>query len=131
MFRGVELGVPIDQVEKTEKGTPRYKDHLGLYYEQNLGENREFTIEYYAPADSANSSPLLSGILADLKLRNEREATKLYEEIELHFERLYGGGQGTYGANQWRKEDGTFEVFLKLREGKQRMTINFVRPKGY
>lgn len=127
-FRGIDLGWKLMDVQNTEGRAPKHDDKWGYVYEFNLGEDRRFMLEYICKNDDKR---LLRSIVANIFLRDEAEATELYNEMEAHLRSKYGVADGTFGLMKWNYEEENLYASLRMLDDKKSISLNFVPIGGF
>lgn len=126
-FRGMELGDQLETVQNRETGSLVHNDERGLVYNVNLGESREMVVEYFKdPKAKGRRINQLMGVNADVELRDEVEAIRLYEEIAEHFSVHYGFAEGQSGDNTWNSPEDSLETNLRLSDNKKGLSFYYV-----
>ena len=130
-FRGLELGDDIREVLAQEAPhQPEHRDKLGLTYHFDLADSARLLIDYYTDnLKTERESNRLTSILANLKVGDEVETARLYDEVQAHLSRHYGLAGGAYGRFEWRisaPDLSSMEVRLLLDDNKQGITLNYI-----
>ena len=125
-FRGHSLGQPLAQVQSTEEALPRIQDDSGLVYDLHLPDGVEAVLEYYA--DPSDSTHLLAGMVANISLPGEVEASQLYRSLQSWLDARYEVPDGGLGYFTWRSAEHDTEVVLRLMDSKTAISLNYYRP---
>lgn len=125
IFRGLTFGMSAKRIRKVETGLQFKEDELGLRTELDLGKGRKVDMDYFLEGESST----LSGIVVNMKLRDEFETVELYREIETEMKTRYGVAEGGFGDYTWKSAEIEAEVILKIDDAKTAILLNFIRPE--
>jgi hypothetical protein len=126
-FRSHSLGQSLAEVRKAEPLQPTLEDEWGLVYDLPLAGVGEATLEYFAyPTDSTK---LLAGMVANISLPGEVEASQLYRELQDWLDARYEVPDGRFGNYRWEVPAENTEVVLRLMDSKTAISLNYYRPQ--
>ena len=133
-FRHTFLGEAMKEVMKHEESArPIHQDAFGLKYELELSPTCRMMIHYLPQSMKSGGaeSRRIASIVANVDLNSEVETARLYNEIEDHFNLLYGrenltGKYGNYTWNCSKNYISSMEVRLSLGNDQKNILMNFV-----
>lgn len=133
IFRGVELGWPLEEVKKVETAAALvHDDEFGLVYKLELEGGRYARIEYFTDPERDNQE--LISIICNVHLNDQVEAGDLYREMEEHLSNMHGVADGGFGDRKWvssRAGRARIETRLKMLPGKEGISLNFFIPSEF
>lgn len=133
-FRNVYLGETLQDVLNQEKDhRPIHQDAFGLKFDLEVSPICQMTVHYLPQSMKSGGleSPEIASIVANVILTSEVETARLYNEIEEHFNLLYGREnlKGKYGNYSWscsKDYISSMEIRLILGESQKNIMMNFV-----
>lgn len=133
-FRKTYLGQGLNEAVSHENNQrPVHQDAFGLKYDLEVSPDCRMTVHYLPQSMKSGGlqSPEIASIVANISLLSEVETARLYNEIEKHFNLLYGKEnlEGKYGNYSWscsKEYISSMEVRLVLGENQKSILMNFV-----
>lgn len=133
-FRNTYLGESLQEALRHEGDQrPVHKDAFGLKFDLELSPICQMTVHYLPQSMKSGGieSPAIASIVANVQLTSEVETARLYNEIEEHFNLLYGREnlKGKYGNYSWscsKDYISSMEIRLILGESQKNIMMNFV-----
>jgi hypothetical protein len=133
-FRNTYLGETLGEVLDHESDfRPVHQDVYGLKFQIEVSPACRMSVHYLPQSMKSGGleSPNVASIIANVNLQSEVETARLYNEIEEHFNLLYGrenlkGKYGNYSWNCSKDYISSMEVRLVLGENQKNIMLNFV-----
>ena len=129
-FRGTILGDQIERALAQEAASPTHQDKLGLSYEFLLEKEIRMFVDYYSDnLKGGQPNNRIISIVANIRMEDEVETARLYNEMESYLNLKYGVANGGYGGFTWNAftlHTNNMEVRLKLNDDKRSITLNFI-----
>lgn len=109
LFRGLELGSPVERVLQSEKTAPLKKNEKLLVYSGELGKSGIYTIKY------GFEETLLSEILVDAEFSDKPEGIELLKGFSSYFNERFGlsikdGGYLVWKGNTEDNQNSVIEM---------------------
>jgi len=133
-FRKTYLGQSLKEAASHENNQrPIHQDAFGLKYDMEVSPDCRMTVHYLPQSMKSGGlqSSEIASIVANVNLQSEVETARLYNEIEEHFNLLYGKEnlEGKYGNYSWscsKEYISSMEIRLVLGENQKNIMMNFV-----
>jgi len=133
-FRDTYLGETLNEAANHESPLrPIHQDAFGLKFDFEVSPDCRMAIHYLPQSMKSGglTSSHIASIVANVNLQSEVETARLYNEIEEHFNLLYGrenlkGKYGNYSWNCSKDYISSMEVRLVLGENQKNIMLNFV-----
>jgi hypothetical protein len=121
-FRGVDLGMPLNEIRKIEASSPKHDDQWGQVFEYGLGGKNKYFVEYLVRDPTAKT---VSSIVSNILLEEKSAAADLFAEIEMHLRNRYGVADGTLGNLRWIDEEINLLVALRMLDDKKSISLSY------
>lgn len=133
-FRNTYLGETLpDVIQQENDHKPVHQDAFGLKFEMEVSPICDMTVHYLPQSMKSGGfeSAKVASIVSNVMLSSEVETARLYNEIEEHFNVLYGREnlKGKYGNYSWscsKDYISSMEIRLILGESQKNIMMNFV-----
>lgn len=110
LFRGLDIGDPIDVVKKTETQKPQDEDKNYLFYEYREKSGDLQTVEYNFDAEGLNE------IRYDAYFITNEDARTLFNDIKVYLKDKYGESEDYYGFSGWTFEKDGRQIYIELKD---------------